>query len=115
MLDHNIIQMIICENNSYTKLNEIASNLSFDLFSKIGREKLKKSPVVVLMSRDECAIASVLRVWKAGKMQKSISILMPGKLNIKMDEFKVIKWMNSRLAFFSGLLSPLQMFLWVIL
>ena len=61
-------QAVFCNGNflSYGQLNEIASRIAYGLRQKIDQAALKSKPVVIVMKKDEYAIASILGIWKAG-------------------------------------------------
>ena len=65
---HPELVAVICEKNSltYAQLNHLASNLAYELLSKVEKNTLKEQTVILLMSKDEYAVASILGVWKTG-------------------------------------------------
>ena len=59
---------VVCEESfqSYKQLNDTADRIAFGLQQNISQISLRKNPVVILMEKNELAIASVIGIWKAG-------------------------------------------------
>ena len=59
---------VVYEDNflSYKHLNNTADKIAFGLQQNISQISLKKNPVVIVMEKNELAIASIIGVWKAG-------------------------------------------------
>ena len=59
---------VVYEDNflSYKHLNNTADKIAFGLQQNISQISLRKNPVVIVMEKNELAIASIIGVWKAG-------------------------------------------------
>ena len=51
---------------SYRDLDELSSQISNALLKKVGQDRLKSKPVVIVADKDELTIAAIFGVWKAG-------------------------------------------------
>ena len=71
---------------SYGQLNEIASRIACGIFKKIGQSILKSQPIVVVMEKNEYAIASILGIWKAGGHFLPVALGTQGCLKDILDK-----------------------------
>ncbi|XP_033104342.1 bacitracin synthase 2-like [Anneissia japonica] len=53
-------------NTSYGQLNSISTRIAHFLSKSLSEQVLQQNPVVIVMEKDQNAIASILAIWKAG-------------------------------------------------
>ena len=70
---------------SHGQLNEIASRIACGIYQKIGQSTLKSQPIVVVMEKNEYAIASILGIWKAGGHFLPVALSTQGCLKDILD------------------------------
>ena len=68
VIRHPHLSAIVCGDRSlsYFQLQEMAERIAFGLYQSIGKTNLSNNPIVILMEKNELAVASILGIWKAG-------------------------------------------------
>ncbi|ESO97124.1 hypothetical protein LOTGIDRAFT_174606 [Lottia gigantea] len=74
---------VVCDDGklTYDQLNRMANVVAHHILSIVEPSILKKQPVVLVMEKDEKAIAAILGIWKAGGFFLPVSLSNTAAMN----------------------------------